>query len=887
MLSASRPIETKNTVDNVIRKRRPCWPRNHGKSRGEVMKTKVWAIGAAVGVAAALCVAQPVSAFTRVGEIVGTPVTQIAASELNTCALTTAGAVQCWGDNSDGNLGNGGTLGSISPVDVSGLSSGVTAIAYGGYHGCALKADGTVMCWGDNFSGQLGDGSTTNSSVPVAVAGLSAGVAAISLGFSHSCALLVTGGVQCWGLGHKGQLGNGSMTNSSTPVDVTGLSGTVVAIASNDDFSCALNDAGAVQCWGYNLFGGLGNGTTTDSATPVAVTGLSSGVAAIAVGDYHACALMKSGDMQCWGSNENGQLGNGTTTDSATPLSVSLTGAIQITANGEHTCALINDGTAKCWGLDRYGELGDGAPTIQSTPDKVVGLSGAASIVAGGNHTCAVSKAGGLWCWGSNNAGQLSDGSTTDSPVPTIAIGTTQADSYMPISVVRIAAGANHNCVVNADGTLQCWGSNASGELGNNETGASSIPVSVLLPDAATAVAPGGNHTCVLTSIGHVLCWGENTSGELGDGTNVGRYYPLNVASPDKSPLTNVKTVSSGDFHSCVTFNDASAACWGSNSRGELGNSHFGGSSSSYPLRVIDLSGIPLTNIVTISGGAYSTCAVISSGEVKCWGDNLYGQLGNGATATKIAGPDVSVTGLTAKAIAVGAFHACAITTTSTVRCWGVNAAGQLGDGTTTNHNVPVDVVGLSDVIAITAGTFHSCALTSAGAVFCWGDDGAGQLGEGSTDPSSLPVPITGLSSHVLAISAGDLHTCATTDRGSVQCWGGNGEEQLGDVTESSVSPQLITAIHAGAALDFTPPAEVAKAAVLTLHSTSTSDLPVSFYTWTPSTCSLLDNVLTITGEGLCGVSAYHTGVNDIAAAPEQQRLIRINPDLIFANGFE
>jgi alpha-tubulin suppressor-like RCC1 family protein len=855
------------------------------------MKTKVWAIGAAVGVAAALSVVQPVSAFTRIGEIVGTPITQIAASELNTCALTTAGAVQCWGDNSDGNLGNGGTVGSISPVDVSDLSSGVTAIAYGGYHGCALKVDGTVMCWGDNFSGQLGDGSTTDNSIPVAVVGLSAGVAAITLGFNHSCALLATGGVQCWGFGHKGQLGNGSMTNSSTPVDVTGLLGTVIAISSNDDFSCALNDVGAVQCWGSNLFGGLGNGTTTDSATPVAVTGLSSGVAAIAVGDYHACALMKSGDMQCWGSNENGQLGNGTTTDSLTPVSVSLTGANEITANGEHTCALINDGTAKCWGLDRYGELGDGAPTIQSTPDNVFGLSGAASIVSGGNHTCAVSKAGGLRCWGYNNAGQLGDGSTTDSPVPTIAIGTTQGDSYMPISAVSMAAGGNHSCLINTDGTLQCWGSNGSGELGNNKTANSYIPVSVLLPNAATAVANGGIHTCAVTSIGHVLCWGANSFGQLGDGTTTERHNPLSVLITDdfgrNVPLVGATKVGVGGNHSCVVLNDTRAACWGANTYGQIGNHNFTDPYLSVAEMVVSPSDAPLENVSTIAGGENDTCALLTSGDVKCWGDNGYGQLGNGIAATRTTGPDVTVESTTAQAIAVGGFHGCALTTSKTVRCWGNNTFGQLGDGTTTNRNTPVDVVGLSNIVAITAGGEHSCALTSAGAVFCWGNGNFNQLGEASIGSSSVPVPITGLSSHVSAVSSGYYHTCATTDRGSVQCWGENGAEQLGDATDTVTSPRLVSAIRAGAAINFAPPIEVAKAAVITLHATSTSDFPVSFYTWTPSTCSLLDNVLTITGEGLCGVSAYHTGVNDIAAAPEQQRLIRINPDLIFANGFE
>jgi len=208
----------------------------------------------------------------------------IAAGGIHTCALTSAGAVQCWGDNRSGQLGDGTTIERHSPVTVSGLGSGVAGIAAGGIHSCALTTAGGVKCWGDNRSGQLGDGTTTARHAPVAVVGLGSGVAAVAAGGFHTCALTTSGGVKCWGDNHSGQLGDGTMTEHNTPVPVSGLSSGAVAITAGDYHTCVLTTAGAVKCWGYNSLGQLGNGTIADSPIAVAVSGLSIGVAAISAG---------------------------------------------------------------------------------------------------------------------------------------------------------------------------------------------------------------------------------------------------------------------------------------------------------------------------------------------------------------------------------------------------------------------------------------------------------------------------------------------------------------------------------------------------------------------------------------------------------------------------
>jgi alpha-tubulin suppressor-like RCC1 family protein len=295
-------------------------------------------------------------------------VVAVAAKVNQTCALTLAGAVHCWG----------AVVGSRVPVAVPGLSSGVVAIATGQFHICALTSGGAVKCLGDNSAGQLGDGTTTNRPSPVPVSGLSRGVVAITAGSFHSCALTGAGAVKCWGSNFTGELGDGTIVDRLAPVVVSGLSSGVVAIAAGHTHSCALLRTGAVKCWGSNQSGKLGDGTTTTRLTPVAVSGLSTGVAAITAGALHSCAVKGSGGARCWGSNVNGAIGDGTTVDRATPVAVSglSSGVVAIVAGGFHSCALTRAGAARCWGANGFGAIGDGTTTGRPTPTAVLGFAG-------------------------------------------------------------------------------------------------------------------------------------------------------------------------------------------------------------------------------------------------------------------------------------------------------------------------------------------------------------------------------------------------------------------------------------------------------------------------------------------------------------------------------
>ncbi|MBY6242726.1 chromosome condensation regulator RCC1 [Methylosinus sp. Sm6] len=338
---------------------------------------------------------------------VGTGLGTLAAGERHICALTSTGGVSCWGSNSDGQLGDGTSVGRLAPVAVSGLSSGVVAITAGDFHTCALTHAGAAKCWGSNFFLQLGDASGLDRRTPTSVVGLSSGVVALAAGGLHTCALTSGGAVQCWGTFEDDE-GHGF------PVAVPGLSSDVVAITSGYLHSCALTSGGAVKCWGMNDAGQIGDGSTDRRPTPVAVSGLSSGVVAIAAGHYHTCALTISGAVKCWGRNSHGQLGDGTQTGRRTPVDVATlsSGVVAIGTGVRHSCAVTSAGDSKCWGSNESGQLGDGTRTNRFTPNRVSFLHGVAAIGGGSEYTCASTNAGFVRCWGRNGSGQLGNGTT-------------------------------------------------------------------------------------------------------------------------------------------------------------------------------------------------------------------------------------------------------------------------------------------------------------------------------------------------------------------------------------------------------------------------------------------------------------------------------------------
>ena len=660
----------------------------------------------------------------------GVGVTAIAAGGAHACAIVNGG-VQCWGNNWFGQLGSAAPASySTTPVAVPELSSGVTAISAGSFHTCAI-VNGGAQCWGRNQASELGDGTTTDSNVPVPVIGLSSGVTAIAaannlagtaiqyfFGFEHTCAV-VNGGVKCWGDDTYGQLGDGQNTSQSTPVAVTGLSSGVTAIASGGLHSCAIANS-AVKCWGRNLDGQLGNGATADSNTPVAVAALGSVATAIMAGTNHSCGIA-DGHIRCWGNNQRGQLGNGSIASASTPVDVAFLGVASVgklAAGGDHTCARVVTGSGvtqmECWGQNESGDLGLGTVLQHSQPNTVTGLaSGVTTVGTGvyGLHSCAVVN-GAAKCWGLNSYGQLGDGGTLDTSFPIAVTG-------MNSGVTMIATGYLHTCAV-ANGAVQCWGQNDTGQLGDGTTAASSTPVAVVgLSSNVTSVAAGYGHTCAIVA-GALECWGYDPDGELGDGSSV-YFSPTPVMPVGMS--SGVTGVAAGVTHTCAVLNGG-AHCWGQNTSGELGNGTT--SDSAVPVAVTGLA----SNVTTIAAGNEFSCAIVNQG-VQCWGYRALGQLGDGIALPPLSTTAVTASGLTSgvTSLAVGSHHACAVVNAG-VECWGDGAQGQLGSDTSRSL-VPIPVPALSSgVIAVSAGNTHTCALLLTGEEKCWGDDHYGQLGD-------------------------------------------------------------------------------------------------------------------------------------------------------------
>jgi len=322
-----------------------------------------------------------------------------------TCAITKSGGVKCWGINTHGQLGDGTTTDRTVPVDVVGLDAGIVDLAVGQEHACALTQQGRVLCWGRGDFGALGNGSFVSSSTPVAVAGVT-GATAISGGYNHTCAVTAAGGVTCWGENLWGALGDGTTTARASPVDVVGL-GSGVAAVSAGGFTCAVTTVGSVLCWGNAQLG-------STHSTPSSVVDLTSGVSRIAVGLNGACALTTSGSLKCWGINSSGAVGDGTTTTRTTPVTVIPSGARGVARTYESTYALTEAGMLS-WGNNQGGELGDGTHAWRVVPGPVLGVAGSVSQIAPGyGHACVLLDTGRAQCWGRNDYGQLGDGTTVE-----------------------------------------------------------------------------------------------------------------------------------------------------------------------------------------------------------------------------------------------------------------------------------------------------------------------------------------------------------------------------------------------------------------------------------------------------------------------------------------
>jgi alpha-tubulin suppressor-like RCC1 family protein len=327
-------------------------------------------------------------------------------------------------------------------------------------------------------------------------------------------------------------------------------------VSSGFDHSCAIKTNGTLFCWGDNSYGQLGNNSTTDSLVPMHENKAATDWINISAGAFHACAIKTDGTLFCWGWNEYGQLGNNSTTDNRVPVQESRTAIdwAEISAGYSHTCAIKNNGTLFCWGDNLYGKLGNNSTDNSSLPvQESTASTDWLKLSVGGSQTCAIKTNGTLFCWGWNEHGELGDNSTTNSPVPV-------QESTAATDWANLSAGYSHTCAIKTNGALFCWGRNESGQLGNNTTANSPAPVQV--STAATdwaSLSAGGGHTCAIKTDGTIFCWGDNSSGQLGNNS----FTDIHVPVQESTAATDWANLSAGCSHTCAIKTDGSLFCWG------------------------------------------------------------------------------------------------------------------------------------------------------------------------------------------------------------------------------------------------------------------------------------------------------------------------------------
>jgi alpha-tubulin suppressor-like RCC1 family protein len=686
----------------------------------------------------------------------------------HTCALAFSGQAYCWGENEDGQLGDGSRTDRLTPVPVSGGIEFVSlAATY--VHTCGLDRVGKAFCWGPAGWGRLGNqGGDQQEPGPVQP---EIPFISIGAGWDHSCAVAYDGQAYCWGRNEEGQLGHtaGPEEWVPAPVDQPGLR--FKSVASNRYHNCAVTDDGSAYCWGDNASGQLGDGTTQNRDAPVRVQ-IPGTVIGTGVGYHHSCAWTDDGRGYCWGAGESGELGNGDFQESLTPVQVDGPGSwIKLSAGNGFTCGILDTGDAFCWGWNWRGRLGHESPDNwhTATPEPVQGLPGTFEISTGGAHACALSQAGNAYCWGGKDTGQLGAGDAYFrlSPVPVQA---------PPSPFTWISLGRWFGCGRVESGDAYCWGRGGEGSLGNGEWDDLDAPGRVNLPEPIIRGTAGRYHACGVTAAGKAYCWGRNDSFQLGTGYDSFEPNPVPVFGGH-----SFATLRAGGVHTCGITQEGETLCWGWNGYGAVGQGEFGGALA-VPTPVSVPEGVTFTSL---NGGYDHTCALSTAGDVWCWGRNHYGQIGSG-NIDNSALPSL-VQGLPPiTRITAGGWHTCALDAVGAAFCWGRGAYGRLGSGGEELELSPQPVVGGHTFRTLTATAGRTCGVTTDDRPLCWGYNRYGALGLGQETEWGVLEPeevVGGLTFRSFAEGFSDRVGCGVTTSGAGYCWGTQpvGELGIGD----------------------------------------------------------------------------------------------------------
>lgn len=611
---------------------------------------------------------------------------------------------------------------------------------------CIVDSIGDLRCIGR--TNETDRAEAFGSTVATGITSL--GTTSRSNGFR--CAVTEDGAAVCWGENRAGQLGDGTSQYRATAVTALGVlaEASVVAVSTGDEHTCAVTDDGRVACWGSNQYGQLGLPlSTTSSLVPVWIDVAALGgitLSAVSAGPTHTCALSTDGSLICWGDNQSGQLGRGSTSTTELPglsLAGALGGATLSAIASNASCGVSGTHQVICWGP---------TPSVVDQGD-LQGVS-VSAISTGSGHTCALTFSGQVVCWGYNNFGQTGAPPPQSQATPRLVGGGPLEGKQ--VSSIRLH---HHSSCASVDDRLACWG-----YLGDAWT-ESSTPVSAfgssLIDREIVAVSSRSQWTCAVSSAGELSCWYNPSNGDP--------YHPRRVRGVLEGQ--HVIDVNGGWGRGCAITLNLRLACWGHNN-------------TDWEPVWVDGGALTSASVSAVVLGDRHTCALTITGAVACWGSNQFGQLGTGSVNASeslpvaVAGGALSTT--TASAIAAGLDHTCAVTADERVACWGYNGGGQVRNSGLPIEYQPVPVAGGAlqgaRVRSVANGDGHSCALTTNSSVVCWGESASGQRGNGYGVSGSEPTNAAGgvlNGAAITRLSSQRYGTCATDDRDRVICWGG------------------------------------------------------------------------------------------------------------------
>ena len=750
-------------------------------------------------------------------------------------------SLRCWGDNARGQLGNGTTTPSLTPVTVTlggvtlGPQSSVSQEGMGD-HTCLTDANGDAYCWGSNTAGQIGDSTFTDRLVPTRVR-TTLKFTKIVTGGEHSCALTAAGEIWCWGYNWAGQLGDGTFSNRrAIPARAGALPGVAYTdVSAGTNHTCGGTASGTWYCWGVNTSGQLGDGTTLSSPTPVLVAG-GTLFAQVVGGEEHSCGRTGGGDVSCWGDADVGALGDGRVTATlpqVTPVPVVTgTGFTYLYAGYYRTCGIKSDFTTWCWGYNYGGQLGDGTTVTRGVPTLIpftgyaLKMSGT-GFTASGQTTCGLTNASQqVFCWGSNLSGKLATGTDPNTPIrtpqliPRVGAPTGVAAAVTPLYEdggvsshpagtgssqegwlvrVRDALGApvaNQSVtftvlggsirIGTADSTITVQTDTAgiagTGPLSTGTT----LGLARLRASIPVTTPSGQSGLARFVAVGRIVPPGGTITKLAGDSVlvttvNFRNRIPivLRVDGPDGAPVAGAQvrlsTLSPSDGSFGATPDvyveaDAQGIVTVDASQWTLGT----GPSSVLTVHYDGTQSVTITRFRSTAPAPLTSCELTAAGTAYCWGNGLTGAVGNGASTTSVATPTAVSGGLTFTQLATGtAAHKCGLVGT-TAYCWGLNDAGQLGDGTRTNRTIPTLVSGGLAFAQIATGAHTTCGLTTAGALYCWGWSGTAGFGLGDAQRGrAIPLPVA-ISTPVTftKLTLADDVVCGLTSAGELWCRG-------------------------------------------------------------------------------------------------------------------